>query len=589
MWFLTSNSESRLIYVNENKNVTIGRSIDAQNSNFAVPDDPSLSRKHATLSVKDGELVLRDLGSKYGTYINNNIEKVVSEVDHILNSGDVVKFGKMNCIWKVNQLHFITCTSTLKGENLQTLKVHIMKLGGELKSNWDDTCYYLTMPAITLTIKVVLALVQGSHIVTTEYWKKCLEAVNTNGPLPSPNDFVPQIVETTLNKEIVSFLPNDQRHQLFGGKSFVFFSKRQMEMYEVVLLKSSAKPLLLSECKMSKSGLCEPNVIVIQYNITSTSQESQAQKEQINNIVGFLKNKGKRLIPDPEIGLAILYCSTKKYCNPDFNFTSEVIKHAPGGAVKSNKILAPETQESTQNSHKKENVVINESLNSKNDTVFEISKRKRKLSVENDDNISNKKIHAHSVSSCDGKKRVAEEDLSNSSKKIALNSNDDDDDGIFNFVTNETNKNTDKKLNLAKPSKRKMASEDDDDDDPFNFVEKKKPCTETNLINEKELISETNIVKVDNVKVEEMRGTKLQELMERNSNLVNTRTIKKEDISDLDEKFHKIDIGSTTIIVRNDLIIKREPIEIKPIVGEVKNFKKFKKVWPPKMQVSIIS
>ncbi|CAF4834084.1 unnamed protein product [Pieris macdunnoughi] len=585
MWFLTSNSESRIIYVNENKNVTVGRSIDAQNSNFAVPDDPSLSRKHATLSVKDGELVLRDLGSKYGTYINNNLEKVVSEVDHIINSGDVVKFGKMNCIWKVNQLHFITCTSTLKGENLQTLSVHLVKLGGELKNNWDDTCYYLTMPAITLTIKVVLALVQGSHIVTTEYWKKCLEAVNTNGPLPSPKDFVPQIVETTLNKEIVSFLPNDQRQELFGGKSFVFFSKRQMEMYEVVLLKSSAKPLLLSECKMTKSGLCEPNVIVIQYNITSTSQESQAQKEQINNIVGFLKSKGKRLIPDPEIGLAILYCSTNKYCNPDFNFTSEVIKQVTGAAVKSNKILAPETQESSQDSHKKENVVINESLNSKNDTVSEISKKKRKLSVENDDSFSNKKIHAHSVSSYDGKKRVAEEDLSNSSKKIALSN--DDDDGIFNFVTNETNKNTDKKLNLAKPSKRKMASEDDDD--LFNFLGKKKPCTETNLINEKELIPETNIVKVDNVKVEELRGTKLQELMEKNSNLVNTRTIKKEDISDLDEKFHNIDIGSTTIILRNDLIIKREPIEIKPILGEVKNFKKFKKVWPPKMQVSIIS
>ncbi|CAK1547150.1 unnamed protein product [Leptosia nina] len=588
MWYLTSDNDNRIIYVYQDKIVTIGRSIDAQNSNFAVPDDPSLSRKHATLSVTNNELFLRDLGSKYGTYINNNIEKVASEVDHTLHSGDVVRFGKMNCKWNVKQIDFITCTSTLKGENLQRLKINLGKLGGILKNEWDDTCYYLTMPAITLTIKVVLALVQGSHIVSTDYWKKCLDAISNNEPLPSPKDYTPQIIETTLNKEIVSFHPNSQRQELFTGKTFIFFSKRQLEMYKIVLIKSSAIPLLLSECKITKAGLCNQNVIVIQYNVTSTSQETQAQKDQINDIVSYLKSKGKRIIPDPEIGLAVLYCSMSKYCNPDFNLTSEVIKHAPSNAHKSNKILAPESQETTQILGKKENIIINESLQSKIESDFETgsSNGKRKLSGDNtDSNRQNKKIHISNNSN----KRQAEEELSNDSKKHAIGMHEDD---MFNFVTDSIEiepDNSNVKLNLSKACKRKVI--DEDDDELFNFVGGKKPCTENDSGDDIniQVPHKRSVVKVDDVKVEALRGIKLQELMEKNSNITNTKIIKKEDISDLDEKFNNIDIGSTTIVIRNDLVIKREPLEIKANNSGMKNFKRFKKVWPVKMQVSIVS
>ncbi len=51
--------------------------------------DPSVSRQHAQLDIRDGALVVRDAGSTNGTYVNG---KPVQEAS--LRSGDVVSFGK---------------------------------------------------------------------------------------------------------------------------------------------------------------------------------------------------------------------------------------------------------------------------------------------------------------------------------------------------------------------------------------------------------------------------------------------------------------------------------------------------------------
>jgi pSer/pThr/pTyr-binding forkhead associated (FHA) protein len=54
-----------------------------------VPDNHSgVSRVHAEIQLRDGELKLRDL-SRYGTYVNE--KKVAGEV--VLQPGDVVRVG----------------------------------------------------------------------------------------------------------------------------------------------------------------------------------------------------------------------------------------------------------------------------------------------------------------------------------------------------------------------------------------------------------------------------------------------------------------------------------------------------------------
>lgn len=611
MWYLTSNNDQRIMYVVPDKEITIGRSVDAQVCNFAIPDDASISRKHATLSVSDDNLFLKDLGSRYGTCKVTSSSEIVEKIEENstikLSNNDVIRFGKMGCEWQVHEVSYVTCTSTLKGENLQNLKLCLGKLGAQLKNEWDEMCTYLTMPAITLTIKVVLALAQGSHIVTTEYWNKCLEAVNKQSKLPDPTNYMPQVIESTLNKESVSFLPNDRRTKLFAGKTVVFFSRRQLEMYKTVLTKCSATPLLLSETKLTMLSLSDPNMIVIQYN--ATNQETQTQKNQINEIVSYLKNKGKRVVADAEIGLAILYCSNAKYCNPDFNFSSEVIKQTPGQNAKTN-VLAQESQEPTQ--VKKENVVINESLT----TIEQGSNSKRKLSDDFEMNASKKvateAAGAVSANNESGKRKFNDDCTvaSNPSKKQAVG---DDDADMFNFKNStdadNQNRGSEKKLNFSKPLKRKADVITNDDDDLFNFVEDKSKATtgdtsknsmfDINRTSNGKNESDSDAVPCkrllieEKVDIEALRGSKLKELMENNSNLKTETNIpnvivKKEEPDDLDRKMNQLDLGTTIIKVRSDLIVKKEMIEIEEQSNNQKNFKKFKKVWPVKMQVTLI-
>lgn len=614
MWYLTSENDKRIVFILPGKNVTLGRSLDGQNCNFAIPEDPSISRKHATLSICDGRLILIDLGSKYGTFVNNS-EKAEHVKMITLNCNDIIKFGKMNSIWKVQQINLTTCTSTLKGENLQNLKNILGKLGGVVKNEWDDTCEYLTMPAITLTIKVVLALVQNSHIVTIDYWNKCIEAVNNNQPLPNPNNFIPQILESTLNKENVSFLPNKERSLLFADKKVIFFSRRQLDLYKMVLSKSCANALLLSESKMTKSALCDDSVIVIQYIVSASSQETQAQRDQINDIVEYLKSKGKRVVADAEIGLAILYCSLRKYCNPSFNFSSEVVKQVPC-QDKNKNILAPESQETSENVCKKENLLIDESLTPSNnhsltvnnDNNSNISKRKLSEDVDSANTSSLFKKPATGstkiLSLNHTNKRQNDNEysnLENPAKKIAVDNNKDegdDDEGVFNFVKSDKNMNgssSNKKLNLTKPIKRKHSA--DDEEDLFNFVNKPnkkptldKPCSSAECLDDSSTITSKSSISIDDkIDISTLRGSKLKELIQINLNTPCYKQIKKEDTSELDEKFSNIDLGSTSIVVRNDLIVKREPIQVKTPENGIKNFKKFKKVWPVKMQVTMVS
>ncbi|CAB3253464.1 unnamed protein product [Arctia plantaginis] len=636
MWYLTSENDDRVIYIiSQAEPVIIGRSIDNQVCHFAIPDDPSISRKHASLSVRNNTVILQDLGSRYGTFVNDSVDKAEVNVAIQLKEKDIIKFGKMNSVWKVNNLNLNTCTSTLKGENLQKLKLTLSKLGVLLKNEWDDSCYYLTMPVITLTIKVVLALVQGSHIVTTDFWENLLESVNKFSAIPDPQKFIPAVMESTLNKEVVSFSPDVQRKSIFKDKKFIFFSRRQYDMYKPVLCRSGASPLLLAECKMTVSMLCEENIVVIQFIASAATQETAAQRNQINEIVIQLKNRGKRVIADAEIGLAILYCSTEKYCNPSFSFTSEMVKQNPGVLSKTSKVLALESQEPTVDiKHEKENLKINETYASDDKNNLDTNEKlatKRKLSeftgdvqvnpnkkvatscyVANIPNETTKRRLSGDTSPVNAKRMALENEnndqgSSNSSEDILMDK--DKSNNMFNFINPVTNnsegENKTKKLNLSRPQKRKLGASNESgdlfnfiqtDDDKRNDAESSKQSIFTcNKIKKGDITQASNvsIVAVTSEDISAMRGIKLKELMKShstNTSTVQEHSVKAEKSEDLEGKMSNLDLGNTVVIICSNLIVKKEPIKIESTneTISVKNFKKFKKVWPlRKQQISI--
>jgi hypothetical protein len=69
---------------------------------------------------------------------------------------------------------------------------------------------------------------------------------------------------------------------------------------------------------------------------------------------GYLKSRAKRIIPESDIGLAILYCSVDRHCNPDYSVTSVLMSRVPREVDShSDIVLALDTQESELENIKK--------------------------------------------------------------------------------------------------------------------------------------------------------------------------------------------------------------------------------------------
>ena len=77
--------------------ITIGRGKNAEN-NLVVPDD-SISRTHLRLTVKEEEILIKDLGSTNGTYFNNQRVK-----DAVVKLGEAFSLGRMEFFLKKGSL-----------------------------------------------------------------------------------------------------------------------------------------------------------------------------------------------------------------------------------------------------------------------------------------------------------------------------------------------------------------------------------------------------------------------------------------------------------------------------------------------------
>ncbi|MDQ3623046.1 MAG: FHA domain-containing protein [Verrucomicrobiota bacterium] len=73
--------------------VTVGRVPD----NSLHIDNASVSSRHATLTLVDGDYVLRDIGSTNGTRVNG--QALAPETDQRLQDGDRVRFGQIEAVY----------------------------------------------------------------------------------------------------------------------------------------------------------------------------------------------------------------------------------------------------------------------------------------------------------------------------------------------------------------------------------------------------------------------------------------------------------------------------------------------------------
>lgn len=80
----------------ENGTYRIGRN---ENSEIFL-NDLTVSRNHAQITVKGSEVIISDLGSLNGTFVNG---KIIEEPQK-LKDGDVIQFGRFRLLFKVGEV-----------------------------------------------------------------------------------------------------------------------------------------------------------------------------------------------------------------------------------------------------------------------------------------------------------------------------------------------------------------------------------------------------------------------------------------------------------------------------------------------------
>lgn len=312
MWILTPQQPEagEPNYLLPRKEYVVGR----KNCDILLPNDQSISRAHAHLTVTDQTLILKDT-SKYGTFVNS--QRVAENTPVNLKSGDEVIFGVFHSKFSVGHLKLLVCSSCLDNDGKASLSQVLLALGGKLVNNWTQDCTHLVMPTAKVTIKTISALLCCRPIVKPEFFSELNRAAQQKLHPPKAESFIPELDEPSLNREEVNLGAIPLRKRLFCGKTFVFLSSKQVKRLSAAVGFGGGRYQLLEEGLLSHDLLQSPQSCVVDAT-TGSSQTllSSSAVEWANSVKNIVQRNGLRVITESEIGLAAIYASCDSYCNP---------------------------------------------------------------------------------------------------------------------------------------------------------------------------------------------------------------------------------------------------------------------------------
>lgn len=109
---------------------TIGR----LGTTHCLKGDDSISRRHCTFLLSNNELKVVDEGSKYGTTVNNEHNKV-TKTPLVLKSGDKIHFGCFENIWEIHHKPDVVESSRKKAKPLEEMPSNVSSLFSSNTSN----------------------------------------------------------------------------------------------------------------------------------------------------------------------------------------------------------------------------------------------------------------------------------------------------------------------------------------------------------------------------------------------------------------------------------------------------------------------
>jgi nijmegen breakage syndrome protein 1 len=85
-------------------------------ADLILDNDNSISRQHSQITVENDKIYIEDLGSKYGTFINekiNTVQKIEAKKKIPLTDNDRILFGRLENIWVLSKLNYKIVSSTV--------------------------------------------------------------------------------------------------------------------------------------------------------------------------------------------------------------------------------------------------------------------------------------------------------------------------------------------------------------------------------------------------------------------------------------------------------------------------------------------
>ncbi|KAI4810620.1 hypothetical protein KUCAC02_013558 [Chaenocephalus aceratus] len=311
MWILTAlEPGGETHYLLSTKEYVVGR----KNCDILLPNDQSISRAHAHLTATDQTLTVKDT-SKYGSFVNG--QRVTENTTMNLKSGDNVTFGVFHSKFSLDHQKPVVCSSCVDNDGKTSLSQALVAVGGKLVNTWTQDCTHLAMPIAKVTIKTISALLCCRPIVKPEFFSELSRAVQQKLPPPKSESFIPEIDEPSLSKEDVNLGANPIRKRLFNGKTFIFLSAKQLKRLSAAVSFGGGRSQMLEVGSLPRSLLESPHCCVV--DVTSGSSQSllpTSAAEWANSAKNIVQRKGLRVITESEIGLAAIYASCEKYCNP---------------------------------------------------------------------------------------------------------------------------------------------------------------------------------------------------------------------------------------------------------------------------------
>ncbi|NWT08227.1 NBN protein, partial [Vireo altiloquus] len=313
-----------------------------KNCTILIQDDQSISRSHAVLTVSQPQasssqslsvpiLTVRDT-SKYGTFVNGS---KLNGTSKSLQSGDRINFGVFESKFRVEYEPLVVCSSCLDVTQKTALNQAIQQLGGLVVNEWTEECTHLVMVSVKVTVKTICALICARPIIKPEFFSELIRAIQSRQQLPNHGSFYPPIDEPSIGTENLDVSEHHERKKIFSGKTFVFLTAKQHKKLGPAVTLGGGEVKLMTEGRNEMPLLLSPGVCVVDVGLTNSQiSGSDSVRNWTDSILTILESKNLRAVAEAEIGLAVIFMSTEKYCNPQKQPASKAVpESSPESAV----------------------------------------------------------------------------------------------------------------------------------------------------------------------------------------------------------------------------------------------------------------